>query len=314
MNEASRFPAFALGVNKSDLLRFDLIFTEAVEKSCLAIGIDTSIIEEYLHDGGPLEVLPSTDRKQTARLNQLQSNLRFNINHFGWANMEKIQQLLRNEFGTTQVGMEYFHKSFLAQLETLYGRNPIRLRAAVLRVDLKLEGVEPVWRKLIVPTRSTFQKLHRILQHAFEWENCHPHLFTCGKDGKTPLAIIMDDGYMAEYHPEHWVIEDRYTLEEAIGAYGHIEYLYDFGDGWTHTITIEKVIDDYDIPHPQCIDGAGDRPFEDVGGPSGFAEALDVLANPSHPEHESLNRWITMHARPTFDLKQVNLNLKLTGF
>jgi len=127
MNEASRFPAFALGVNKSDLLRFDLIFTEAVEKSCLAIGIDTSIIEEYLHDGGPLEVLPSTDRKQTARLNQLQSNLRFNINHFGWANMEKIQQLLRNEFGTTQVGMEYFHKSFLAQLETLYGRNPIHL-------------------------------------------------------------------------------------------------------------------------------------------------------------------------------------------
>lgn len=59
-----------------------------------------------------------------------------------------------------------------------------------------------------------------------------------------------------------------------------------------------------------CLAGAGACPPEDCGGTSGFAELLEVLADPDHEEHERMLTWVgggfdTDH----FDLAAVNESL-----
>lgn len=46
----------------------------------------------------------------------------------------------------------------------------------VIRVDLK--GFKPpIWRRLQIPAKLSYQQLHRILQVAFGWEDSHLHSF-----------------------------------------------------------------------------------------------------------------------------------------
>jgi pRiA4b ORF-3-like protein len=46
-----------------------------------------------------------------------------------------------------------------------------------------------------------------------------------------------------------------------------------------------------------------ENPPEDCGGPYGFAELLDILRNPDHPEHEDRLEWLV----DDFDSEQLDL-------
>ena len=39
----------------------------------------------------------------------------------------------------------------------------------------------PIWRRLLVREDITLRKLHRVLQIAIGWEDCHPRHFIVGK-------------------------------------------------------------------------------------------------------------------------------------
>jgi len=43
-------------------------------------------------------------------------------------------------------------------------------------------------------------------------------------------------------------------------------YIYDFGDGWEHIITLEKAVADEINFSPVLLEREGKRPPEDVGG------------------------------------------------
>ena len=73
--------------------------------------------------------------------------------------------------------------------------------------------------------------------------------------------------------------------------YQKILYIYDYGDGWLHQIEVENLIADYYEELPILLSGEGDSPPEDVGGPDGFAEFLDIINNPKHEEHEEMKIW-----------------------
>ncbi|MGI9474571.1 MAG: plasmid pRiA4b ORF-3 family protein [Rubripirellula sp.] len=71
------------------------------------------------------------------------------------------------------------------------------------------------------------------------------------------------------------------------------KFLYDFGDDGRHEIlcegypSIEKAKE-----YPLCVEGGRACPPEDIGGPWGYAEYLEALADPSNERHDELIGWI----------------------
>jgi hypothetical protein len=88
-------------------------------------------------------------------------------------------------------------------------------------------------------------------------------------------------------------------------------YSYDAGDGWTHEIVLERVLEhEAAIGYPRVIEGAGACPPEDCGGPAGYAELLDALADDRHPDHDEARRFAgDMFDPDDFDPAAVNAEL-----
>lgn len=71
-----------------------------------------------------------------------------------------------------------------------------------------------------------------------------------------------------------------------------MKYLYAFGDGWEHTIKVERFFETGSgVAYPVLIEAKGTCPPEDVSGPPGWAEYLEGMADPDHERHEKLVQW-----------------------
>ena len=94
--------------------------------------------------------------------------------------------------------------------------------------------------------------------------------------------------------------KDLYILED-IGT-KTLAYLYDFGDGWEHTIKIEHLADpEPGVLYPRLIEVSGRCPPEDCGGPWGYAELLEAIKDPKHERHAELTEWIGYDFDPDAD-------------
>ena len=94
-------------------------------------------------------------------------------------------------------------------------------------------------------------------------------------------------------------------------------YLYDFGDGWKHKVTLEHV-DDQEVTRPLCLAGAGACPPEDVGGIMGYQQMTRVLQGRPSPEQAEYRQWLGMAPGEKWDagfcsLREVNKRLVLLG-
>ena len=167
-----------------------------------------------------------------------------------------------------------------------------------LRIDLK--GVKPkVWRRILVPATIRLDKLHRVIQIVMGWTNSHLHEFTIG-----------DAQYgQPEYDDMRSIGSEKgVSLKSALGGIARFTYVYDFGDDWEHVIKVEEVLPPgIDLTVPTCLDGQNACPPEDVGGPPGYAEFLEALADPNHERHKELREWIGGNFDPTaFDPDKVS--------
>lgn len=80
-----------------------------------------------------------------------------------------------------------------------------------------------------------------------------------------------------------------------------LKYRYDFGDGWEHSIRIERITDAVPgMAYPCLIDAAGRCPPEDVGGPWGYRDLLEAIADPNHQEHAERLEWIGSNFDPNY--------------
>ena len=156
-----------------------------------------------------------------------------------------------------------------------------------LKVSLT-EVTPPVWRRVLVPGGFTLDRVHRAIQHAMGWHDCHLHSFEI--DGRTYGEPDPDE----ELTPYD---ELDVRLDAVAGPGSRFGYVYDFGDWWEHEVVVERVRPAEPgerLPH--CLDGAGACPPEEAGGAIGYAQFLAALADPSHPRHELMREWA-----PTFD-------------
>jgi len=83
-----------------------------------------------------------------------------------------------------------------------------------------------------------------------------------------------------------------------------IKYLYDFGDGWEHTVKVKRITDAVPgLAYPVLIDAVGHCPVEDIGESWGYGAFLDALADPAHENHAEMRQWIGK----TFDPNAVDV-------
>ncbi|MHB8452783.1 MAG: plasmid pRiA4b ORF-3 family protein [Mycobacteriales bacterium] len=149
------------------------------------------------------------------------------------------------------------------------------MRTTRLRLTLG-EVSPPVVRVIDVPATYTLPELHLVLQAALGWTESHLHQFVAG-----PLRYGApgDDDWDGQQDEAGVRLKDmpaRFT------------YLYDLGDGWEHDVEVLGPGEG----EPGCRYGEGTCPPEDCGGPGGYADLLEALADPSHEEHEHMRDWV----------------------
>ena len=186
---------------------------------------------------------------------------------------------------------------------------PLPQRAPAYQIRISLDGVHPpVWRRIALPGSTTLSQLHTVIQVVMGWEDAHLHEFTIA--GKR-----YGDPRQAEFNEVGFADETRHRLHDLFpGPGGRFKYLYDFGDSWSHTLVIEKVLPpEGGTGGPVCLAGARACPPEDVGGVWGYEAYLEALRDPGHPDHEDLLAWRGEFDPEAFSLEQINAELRKQG-
>ena len=182
---------------------------------------------------------------------------------------------------------------------------------SVARLKITLDEVEPgVMRRLEIPLDLRLDRLHLVLQAAMGWTNSHLYEFRIRDIGWGILDPEWDFGSGP-------LDARKATLLKVLQDTGAktFKYLYDFGDGWEHTIRIERISPaDPDTAYPILIDAVGRCPPEDVGGPPGYEEFLEALADPEHERHAEMHEWLGVSFDPNdVDPSEISQALQATA-
>jgi len=159
---------------------------------------------------------------------------------------------------------------------------------SIARLKIVLDDVEPtVMRRLEVPLNLRLDRLHTVIQEAVGWTNSHLYEFRVRDVG----FGIPDPDWGSGDGP---IDARKTTLLDAIEdtSSKSFKYLYDFGDGWEHSIRIERIEPAAaDVAYPRLLQASGRCPPEDVGGPWGYQEFLEALSDPQHERHAEMVEW-----------------------
>jgi Plasmid pRiA4b ORF-3-like protein len=162
------------------------------------------------------------------------------------------------------------------------------MTAAIARLKITLDDVKPtVLRRIEVPFDIRLDRLHLTIQAAIGWTNSHLYEIRAA-----------DVGWSTPYPDADWAGDfldaRKACLGDVLEELGTktLRYLYDFGDGWEHTIKVERLVDrELGALYPRLIEASGRCPPEDVGGPWGYAEFLEAINDPKHESHAHFAEW-----------------------
>jgi hypothetical protein len=179
------------------------------------------------------------------------------------------------------------------------GRRP-ESGTLVYQLKITLRGVSkpPVWRRVLVPADVTLRDLHEVIQQAMGWDDYHMHVFSTGRQeygSPDPELGHASDG--------------KVRLSQVLTGPGdRLRYTYDFGDDWEHDIVVEEAR--AAVPgetYPSCVAGKGACPPEDCGGAWGYAGLKEILADPTHEDHQDMLEWLGLDAGEDFDPKEFSV-------
>lgn len=163
----------------------------------------------------------------------------------------------------------------------------------ILVIHVQLAEIVPaIWRRLEIRAEGTFWHLHCAIQDAMGWQDMHLHEFQFpAGDEATRIGITGFDEFEED---ERLLASWETSLSDwFVAAPARCLYVYDFGDHWVHTVTLEsRRPAETRGRYPRCTAGERRCPPEDVGGPWGYAEFLEAMSNPRHSEHQSYREWV----------------------
>ena len=143
------------------------------------------------------------------------------------------------------------------------GSIDFRADEEVFRLTLRIELANvkpPVWRKVEIPSNMLLDSFHELIQTVMGWENEHLHAFRTKERS----------------------IEEDEELELAVGDLLEKEgskftYEYDFGDGWVHKITLQKMEATDPLDRTiRVLGGKNACPPEDIGGPWIYSRMVEL--------------------------------------
>jgi hypothetical protein len=161
---------------------------------------------------------------------------------------------------------------------------------AVFQLRIQLDGADPdIWRD-IQACDCTLDDLHLLIQAAMGWENEHPYAFAAG--GRRYLAMPDSAHWDAD---EQWDTTATY-LSQVVPISDRpvsFEYVYDFGDEWHHTVTVQRIVPaDKKMKYPLCLAGSGACPPEDCGGIYTYNQLAFALRHPDSDDYDEALEWL----------------------
>jgi len=164
----------------------------------------------------------------------------------------------------------------------------------VYQFKVTLEGIRPpIWRRIQVPENYTFWDLHVAIQDAMGWSDSHLHEFDVydpASGSQERLGIPTEDFDFDDEMVPGWSrnISQYFSLENPKAG-----YVYDFGDDWEHTLTLEKILPrEKARQYPVCVKGKRACPPEDCGGIWGYEELVEIITDPEHEEYDEMIEWV----------------------
>lgn len=314
MCDHNQYVVVLYGLKAKDFKELDKRITAAIRSTLLKQHINPEVIDKYLTDSGAICYVKNSDRSLTAKLINACEYTRYMAVYTedttGCSDMLGVL-VNRNYVGDGSGGYYHPYEKMSQDLKQLGIEPVVCYKALELTATLALERQDAV-RKLIVPADITFLQLHYVLQVAFEWQSYHLFSFAVydgDKPESEPIVELVCDEEDLQYKEDARMIEGV-ALSEYLPEYKYLLYTYDFGDGWEHYIEVTGVFECFTDSAPVLIDGEGNSPPEDVGGPYGFEDFLAVMANPEHEEYESMKQWSEGQGYFDFNLEKVNRNVE----
>jgi predicted ribosome-associated RNA-binding protein Tma20 len=178
----------------------------------------------------------------------------------------------------------------------------------VYQMKVTLLETEPlIWRSFLVPSTVTLHRLHLILQAVMGWSNYHLYCFKIGTEEYS------DPNVNDDFNDLNFKSSRRKKLGQVATKIGDFfQYEYDFGDSWQHVLLVEEILEyQPDMRNLVCLAGERACPPEDCGGPDGYADLLEIIADPNHEDYQDMLAWVGRGFDPdVFDIKMANLQLE----
>jgi hypothetical protein len=195
-----------------------------------------------------------------------------------------------------------------------------------------------IWRKVIIPDKITFRRLHQVIQlitnfesvfsdyHLYEFDLSEENMcvtnnkerfeehrdFLANKAFYEDKLSTMKKEWQSFEKVRQQVLEVKVKLPSTIKIddylvkYKKLKYTYDFGDGWELDIELLDIIEKDDRVTAQVLDGENTAPMEDAGGLDSFYRILEILKDKKHPEYSSYRAWISGVRFEPFKKKMLN--------
>ncbi|MGC0142163.1 plasmid pRiA4b ORF-3 family protein [Pseudactinotalea sp. Z1732] len=167
-----------------------------------------------------------------------------------------------------------------------------------VRVDLD-DVTPPIWREVRIGADRPLPVLHCVLQEAMGWMDTHLHAFRrTGAGGQVQVWQESPEVFDSPL-PEAPSVQEEAEASVADllpGQGAQATYVYDFGDGWEHRLTVLEVTEEApadDAAHVLGGERAG--PPEDCGGAPGYMHIrrnLTALAQDPDADLEEADREV----------------------
>jgi hypothetical protein len=183
------------------------------------------------------------------------------------------------------------------------------------KIQLKNVSNPTVWRRILVPAHYTFEEFHKVIQIAFGWEFAHLYFFSPTGYNSQPMIEMNYEGddFFETLDEDSLDSETTLLSEIFVTEKQKFIYLYDTGDDWMHQINLEKILPDDEIEKPVLLKGEGACPPEDCGGPWGYEELKETLADKKHPNHKEMKEWLGMRPKDNWDAAAFDLEAHQQG-